>query len=304
VINRYRNFSIYRLERKPALALGSLLVGATGVLDFVTPVEISVTAFYLFGVLIVSWNCSRRWAFAFALIAFAVQFAFGLVQGAGHDRLLYFLIANANRLVTFFLVAYLATTLRALYDREAHTARIDDLTGAKNRKGFREVFEAEIVRHRRNGKPLCALYIDCDDFKVINDRFGHGEGDRVLMTVAAIATEAVRRSDTVGRLGGDEFAVLFPETRGADALLVAAKLRTALSDIASRNTWPISYSVGVGFFATMPPSADEAMKFADSVMYQAKSAGKDRTFWADYGDPTPARDAAQVRPLAVVQRVA
>ena len=308
MIQRYRNFSIYALNRKHALGLGSAMLVTTGVVDFVTPPDLSVTAFYIFSVLIVSWSCGRTWAFAFAIVTFLVQSGLGLAQGLPSgppsSGFVYFVISNVNRLFTFVLVVHLTTKLRALYDRESHTARVDDLTGAHNRKGFREVLDSEIVRHRRNGNPLCVLYIDCDDFKVINDRFGHGEGDLLLKTIASTARAAVRRSDTVGRLGGDEFAVIFPETKGVDALVVAAKLHDVLGSTAGRNSWPVSFSFGVGSFSTMPTSADDAMKFADSVMYQAKGAGKDRTYWAEFRDGRLARDATHAAASNHIQRAA
>jgi diguanylate cyclase (GGDEF)-like protein len=304
MFTRIREFSIYGMRRGQAFAFGSAMLGTTAVVDFVTPPDFSVTAFYIFSVLIVSWSCGRPWAFAFAVSTFLVQTGLGLIERPSSSSMVYFVMSNANRLFTFLLVVHLTTKLRVLYDRESHTARVDDLTGVKNRKGFREVLDAEIVRHRRNGKALCVLYIDCDDFKVINDRFGHGEGDKLLTSIALVALATVRRSDTVGRLGGDEFAVIFPETTGADALTVAHKLHAALGAIARKPSWPVTFSFGVGSFSVMPVSADEAMKFADSVMYQAKDAGKDRTYWADFRDGGPARDAAFVAAPAHVPRAA
>ena len=196
----------------------------------------------------------------------------------GLDQLKAYVIANANRLVTFFLVAYLATTLRALYDREAHTARIDDLTGAKNRKGFREVFEAEIVRHRRNGKPLCALYIDCDDFKVINDRYGHDIGDRVLAEIAEVLQQFAQRHDAlVARYGGEEFAVVLAGIGHEQAAARAEDLRRACAArtiIDGATPLPVTISIGVAV-AQGAFDLAELMRAADQALYVAKSRGRD-----------------------------
>ena len=138
-------------------------------------------------------------------------------------------------------------------------------------------------------------YVDCDNFKGVNDRFGHGEGDGLLEAVGHVTAASVRRSDTVGRLGGDEFAILFPETNQAEALAIEAKLRKALDKMTRpRPWWAVTFSIGIATFKTMPPSADAAMGYVDELMYRAKRTGKAHTISTVFDDATIAAEAGVV----------
>jgi diguanylate cyclase len=124
---------------------------------------------------------------------------------------------------------------------------------------------------------LCLLLIDIDDFKLLNDRFGHAAGDRVLAVAAQLMNGQVRESDYLARYGGEEFAMLLPQTRLDGAVGLAEKIRTVLSQHAF--TLPetdervrVTVSIGVAEHAT---TADETFDAADRALYDAKGAGKD-----------------------------
>lgn len=273
----------FALPRRSALTLGVAMLVAAGALDYVTSYEVSLGALYLFAILAVSWNCGVAWGMAFAALALSCQVMLGIFQGHPYVRPLYFYQAQANVLMEYAVAVLLTSQLRRLFDRERQTARIDHLTGVKNRQGFHEMLESEVARHLRNGASFCLAYIDCDDFKGVNDRFGHSEGDRLLEAVGHVTAASVRRSDTVGRIGGDEFAVLFPETEAIEIVAIEAKLREALDTITRpRPWWSVTFSMGFATFKTMPPSADAAMAFVDQLMYRAKHNGKSQTISAAY----------------------
>jgi diguanylate cyclase (GGDEF)-like protein len=173
--------------------------------------------------------------------------------------------------------------LHRLVERRAST---DGLTELSNRRHFEESLEAEIGRAERFGGGLALIVADLDDFKGVNDRFGHQAGDEVLRTFASILRETVREIDLPARYGGEEFAVLLPQTdlEGADRL--AERLRRAL---ASRplSTRPgelvvVTASFGVAAF---PDSATPAALFAaaDEALYRAKRQGKNCVVCADAG---------------------
>jgi len=183
---------------------------------------------------------------------------------------------NAAQQMGVFLV--LAGVLDALHRRllhEKHAARTDVLTGLANRRAFVEAAWMELERARRHGRPLSLLYLDCDDFKGVNDRLGHVVGDRVLSVVASTLREGVRGHDTVARLGGDEFGVLLPEIDGSGAVALAERLRARLGEALSRQALPVTLSMGVATFAAPPASVDEMILRADELMYEAKRSGKD-----------------------------
>ena len=159
-----------------------------------------------------------------------------------------------------------------------HQAFHDGLTGLANRALFRNRLEHAVDLHARDLRPVSVLFLDLDDFKIVNDTLGHAIGDVLLVRVAERLRGAMRAGDTVARLGGDEFAVLLED--GADPFDSAARITDALGapfDIEDRRI-DIGVSVGVVELAQArdPVRADELLARADTAMYAAKRAGKGR----------------------------
>ena len=126
----------------------------------------------------------------------------------------------------------------------------------------------------RERKPITLAYIDLDDFKQINDKYGHDEGDRVLRLIAKTLMASIRRTDVVARLGGDEFALLFAGADQPSAETLIAKVRSALQQAFDRERSAVTCSIGCVTFKQPLPSADGAIKAADNVMYKVKKQGK------------------------------
>ena len=153
----------------------------------------------------------------------------------------------------------------------------DDLTGLYNRRFFSLQLEIEMARSRRTGQPCCLMMIDFDNFKDINDRLGHDEGDRFLTQVGGLIREKLRPTDFVCRYGGDEFAVIMPATCLPDGAGIAARLREFTAHFTWKMAVRVSASFGLAVFE--PPSpidAEEFFKQADSQLYRAKQTGKNR----------------------------
>ena len=136
-------------------------------------------------------------------------------------------------LVSLFAIALFAAALARPLLRGlnrvalvAEQAMIDPLTGVANRRGFERALGIELERSARRGHPCALVIVDLDDFKQVNDRYGHAVGDDVLVTLADRLQDSVRSADTVARLGGEEFALLLPETDLAGALAVAERARS------------------------------------------------------------------------------
>ena len=287
---------LWTLDSRRALRIAALALVVIGTVDHLAPERLSLSAVYLFPILVAGWNCGWRWAAAFAMLAFANQLAGGVLQAPRTADLFYFEVTMANRFVTYLLVVFLIGQLRQLYDRERDSARLDELTGVANRRGFYEVLEHEIARHERSGRAFCVAYLDCDRFKAVNDNLGHAAGDRLLRAVATTLAQALRRSDSLASLGGDEFAILLPETDAHQAGEVVHKLRDALGAMTAREGFDVTFSIGVSAFLSVPPSVDRAIDHADGAMYAAKAAGRDTTAWSTWGDPagspSPSREPA------------
>jgi diguanylate cyclase (GGDEF)-like protein len=188
----------------------------------------------------------------------------------------------ANRAVSYALVVALVARLRRLYKREQAVARIDHLTGVSNRLASYEALELEIARCKRNSAPFCLAYVDCDNFKLVNDSLGHAEGDGLLRRIAQALVRTVRKTDTVGRIGGDEFVVIFPMLEYANAPAVIGKLQLAVTHETSKHHRLITFSIGAGVFPTPPLSADDAMAFADHLMYQIKTSSGNAALLAEF----------------------
>src|SRR5439155_410830 len=133
---------------------------------------------------------------------------------------------------------------------------------------------ALVAWDRRYRHAFSVVYIDLDEFKLVNFRLGHEAGDAVLRSVARGLTGVVRASDVVARIGGDQFVVLLPEAGAAAARLTAEKLRQALSAVVPAHGWRITASIGVATFLVPPESVDALLAAADRLMYQAKQTGK------------------------------
>jgi diguanylate cyclase (GGDEF)-like protein len=165
----------------------------------------------------------------------------------------------------------------------SHRANHDPLTGLPNRDQFRAALDDAIAWARTHGRAVGAMYVDLDDFKLVNDGFGHEVGDELLVAIAGRLRGATRASDMVGRDGGDEFLVLLPDlpptleeaTRAAE--LSATRVREVLLDPLSAGSveLDISASVGVSLFPFDAADTQTLLKHADAAMYDAKAAGRD-----------------------------
>lgn len=156
--------------------------------------------------------------------------------------------------------------------------RLDQLTGALNRRGLEEVFGKEIARAQRHGSPLCVGVLDIDNFKKLNDSLGHDAGDAALVHLVATVRETVRPQDTVARYGGEEFVVLLPDTELEEARQVLVRVQRELTRkffLHQNQKILITFSAGV---TQLPPdeTREQAIKRADELMYQAKNTGKNK----------------------------
>jgi diguanylate cyclase (GGDEF)-like protein len=160
-----------------------------------------------------------------------------------------------------------------------HQALVDGLTGLANRRQAQAALESEVARAERFGGSVALVLCDLDNFKTVNDRFGHLSGDDVLRELAGVLRESVRAVDIAARWGGEEFALLLPGTDATGALQVAERARAALErrTILSQDGQPIHVTASFGV-ASAPDHGrgDELLLAADAALYEAKRQGKNR----------------------------
>ena len=168
----------------------------------------------------------------------------------------------------------LAVLERSRAESIARTEAItDELTGLYNRRGFRALAEHQLRIARRNGTDALLLFVDLDDFKPINDRLGHAEGDRALCEVAALLGGTVRETDLVARVGGDEFVVFVVDADGQTEHAVLTRLQQALAfrNLGVGRPYALSLSVGVSRFDhDRAAGLDELLQRADASLYEIK----------------------------------
>ena len=169
-------------------------------------------------------------------------------------------------------------TLEAKLQHMSELVREDQLTGSLNRRGLDDVFERETARSERRGTPLCIALLDLDDFKRLNDTYGHQAGDSALIHLVKIVKATLRSIDVIARFGGEEFLILLPETTVIEASQTMTRLQRELTKhyfLHENEKVLITFSAGV---ALRQPNEEQAalVKRADQAMYEAKKTGKNR----------------------------
>ncbi|MEA2453433.1 MAG: hypothetical protein QOG04_2143, partial [Actinomycetota bacterium] len=170
--------------------------------------------------------------------------------------------------------AALALETRSLYQLVQKQAETDALTGIPNRRTFESTLEREMSRAARSGEQVTLAMFDIDHFKSLNDTYGHQTGDDVLKKVASALAITCRDFDTPARYGGEEFAVILPSCSSKESLMVAERLRQAISQVEA--VTPITASAGVATFPTHATDLQSLIKSADEALYESKRGGRDR----------------------------
>lgn len=191
----------------------------------------------------------------------------------------FFMNLFVSMLVTVLVVLIIIYTINIYQRQLEQQAEEDSLTRLANRRKFNEEFEYMFNLHRRgNIKKLSMILLDIDDFKKINDTFGHLVGDKVLIRFALVLKENLRKTDLVARWGGEEFAVLFVDTKKEEAIHIAEKLRVAIKEdkiLHEILEKPMTVSLGLGELAS-EDSQDGLIGKVDNALYEAKGLGKDQ----------------------------
>jgi len=266
-----------------AAALAFVVLVTVGVADFLSGREVSLSVFYVAPIALATWFVNTRTGVSFAFLS-ALAWFLADDMARPHVQPLVPYWNTVVRLGFYLVMVVILGKLKVALQHERNLSRKDATTGIANARAFFEWGSRENERARRFQRPVTLLYVDCDDFKLVNDQEGHAAGDEVLREVGQALQEAVRDVDFVARLGGDEFAVLLPETDAAGAQAAVRRIQDRLSREMARRGRPVTISVGAATFATGSGSVEAALREADTLMYAAKTGGKNAARFAVFGE--------------------
>jgi diguanylate cyclase (GGDEF)-like protein len=277
--------AILEKQSKPSYVLvlaGFVLTGLIGVVDFLMGYEMAFSVFYVLPVALVTWLTSRRLGLMTSLAGAFVWLGADVATGHPYSYPLIPIWNTLIRLAFFVIITLLLSALKRTTEREREFARIDNLTGAVNPRFFYDLAQMEIDRFQRYEHPFTLAYIDLDNFKTVNDQFGHPTGDQVLRIVASSARKYLRKTDVIARLGGDEFALLLPETNEESARVALSKIQDGLLEEMRLGNWPITFSIGVLTCIAAPHTTEELVRMADELMYSVKHDSKNSIKYSTY----------------------
>jgi diguanylate cyclase (GGDEF)-like protein len=167
-----------------------------------------------------------------------------------------------------------------LHQQVSRQAVTDELTGLSNHRRFQELLEVEMEQVRRYGHPVGLIILDIDNFKSVNDTYGHQQGDVVLRRVARALADSSREADLPARYGGEELALILPHTDMEGAYAIAERIRTAVEAVRapqSNGAAPLRVTASLGVGASRDGSKETLIAEADAALYDAKRQGKNRT---------------------------
>ncbi|MBN1540986.1 diguanylate cyclase [candidate division KSB1 bacterium] len=266
------------------LIFGLFIVIIVAVFEFLAGYQVEFSLFYILPVAFVTWFTNRTFGLLTSLISAVVWLAVDVAAGHPYSHLFTPIWNTFIRLSFFLVITALLSALRRTLEHEALLARTDNLTGAFNSRFFYELVEQELERFKRYGQIFSLVYIDLDNFKSVNNRFGHVIGDHALRSVVNFVQANTRKTDAVARLGGDEFALLLPQTDLKESQTVVSTLIDGLLQEMQNQQWPITFSVGVVACRKLPPTIEALVNAADELMYTIKRNGKNNIKFAVYGD--------------------
>jgi len=267
------------LSRNSVLLVVLTMIVFLGYLDYVTGVEISFSFFYLIPISITAWYVGVKAGTVIVGISIIAWGVSNQLAGQTYSNGMTLYFNGLVRILVFLMIAMLLNELKLALRHEQKLSQTDYLTGALAKREFYARAELEIHRAHRYLLPLTLAFIDLDSFKLVNDSYGHAEGDNQLKSISDAAASVIRKNDIFARVGGDEFALLLPETDRQNAMFVVQKVKDCMMSNLQRRNSPVTLSIGVITFANAPLSVNEMLEHADALMYQAKKQGKNQVLY-------------------------
>lgn len=235
---------------------------------------------FIIPVLLVSWYGGSKAGILLSVFSVCLILVINFYIIPKHIDTHLLIYSSISLFISCILAAVLVTNFQKVHKVEVIAAGTDNLTGAANTRAFHIELANEILRSVRYKHIFTLAYIDIDNFKYINDTYGHTIGDDLLIQVVKHLKSSLRQTDVIARIGGDEFACLFPETSLEEAKTAFSKASDLLRIEMQNKKWPVTFSVGIVTFETLPDDLKQAMKVADDLMYTVKNSDKNNVAYS------------------------
>lgn len=241
---------------------------------------LSLYLLYIFPIVFLSFNDNRIQSMTAATLSSLLWIIVDYQLSSLNPSILFAGIECLSRIVIFELIAFFVGAYRRTYLALENQAYHDEKTGAYNYRAFLEIGTKELSLSRRTSIIASLAYFDMDNFKAINDIYGHSRGDEVLSVFSKIVRERIRNSDLFARIGGDEFVVLFLGSEALQTGPILDLIRTDFNKLMSTKGYPTTISIGI-INITEDKDLDQMTKEADKLMYKAKDLGKNMIVYED-----------------------
>jgi len=256
------------------LVLGTVVIFVIEYFDFIAGPKIDISILCIIPISFITWELGKLSGIILAILSASAWALTDLIHKNFEINYYYEIWSFLFHSFFFVIISLLLNKIKNQLNREKINARKDQLTGLGNLKGFFDTAMQSLKNCRENNCFLSLVYIDCDNFKYINDTFGHLVGDNVLITIAKILLENSGKSEYAARLGGDEFVVLYIDQKHDDVINNFTEIQKKLLQSMNNNNWPVTFSIGIASFQSPPESVKFIIEKADELMYKAKKNGK------------------------------
>ena len=253
-------------------------------IDWVEPNDFSLDFLYLLPIVLTTWLSGKGYGYIMSAICAAT---WTINKLSANSLTLIWNIVTSFGIFMFFVA--LVCEVRKLMQNENRMVRTDPLTEVMNSRAFYEIVGYEILKEHRHSAPFSLGFIDLDNFKQVNDRYGHKKGDQVLKAVATCLVQHLRKTDVVARYGGDEFVVYLPDTDLTAAQVAIGKVREFLLKTLEKYDLVVTCSIGIVTCIHPPDDLDEVVSLADNMMYEVKRSGKNNVRYELFARPASQR---------------
>lgn len=249
-----------------------LALAAAAFFDVVTG-GFSPLLLYIAAVVCASWLCGRGAGLIISLLAVSCWAYSNYAQQTGSGSLI-FACEAAEKGIILMAAALLVAELVNRLHPSTEALRHDLLTGLFTNQSFTDSAEREINRCSRYGHPFSIVQIDADNFTRINQTVGHDAGDALLVSIAQVLRENLRKSDIVARLGGDNFAILLPEAGMEPARNAVVKLKSKLDETVAAQGYLLTFSIGMVTYLKAPEAVGQVFTASEAAMLKVKGGGR------------------------------
>ena len=265
---------ISRTRRYLTVALCTVLVGILGSADWFIGYEISFSIFYLLPISLTVLVAGFPLGVAIGALS-AVSWYLADLHGGHYYSNNWIPIWNSGmRFGYFVLHSFFFSRFLSLYKASKRASLTDSVTGAANARAFYARLDDEVAKAAHSRLPFTLAYFDLDNFKSVNDAYGHHTGDEVLRTLTELANRCIGPRHMFARLGGDEFALLLSEADEDPSVVLIGAVQDAVLSEFSQRGWPVTMSIGMVTFRRFDLSPDRMLQEADGLMYEVKKQGK------------------------------